>query len=442
MDATVPLSRGNALWKHTNQRCKRAQIFVKSANVSKKAATPKRVAYLINQYPKVSHTFIRREILALERQGIAVDRIALRGWDDQTIVDQADIEEREKTRYVQKNGTVSLLKELAEMAFRRPRPFFTALAAALRLSRNAVRPLPYHLIYLAQACRVWRWMDGAEIAHLHAHFGTNPAEIAYLVHKLGGPNYSFTIHGQDEIEGAKQLHFPAKVGAAKFVVAISAYCRSQILREIPHETWNKMHVVHCGLTQDYFASAPASFPDPAVFLAVGRLSPEKGHLILLEAFAQVRRNHPATRLVFAGDGPMRADLERHMGVLGLQDAVEITGWVDAERIQSELSKSTALVQPSFIEGLPVVIMEAMAMRRPVISTYVAGIPELVLPGKTGWLVPAGDVSALSDAMEQAISADLETITRLGEVGHARARDRHLINVEAAKLADLIFEQAT
>ena len=395
-----------------------------------------RVAYLINQYPKVSHTFIRREILALERQGIIVDRIALRGWDDDTLVDAEDLTEREKTRYVQKDGVAALIGETARMAVQRPAKFLSALGRAISMSRGAVRPLPYHLIYLAQACRIARWLEASDATHLHAHFGTNPAEIAHLVRCLGGPEYSFTIHGQDEIEGAKGLHFPAKIGASKFTVAISAYCRSQILREIPHQDWDKLKIVHCGLDPAYFTSDTPELPDKVRFLSVGRLSPEKGHLILLDAFAAFRNTHPEAQLVFAGDGPMRQELEARIAALGIGDAIEITGWVDAARIEAELANTTALVQPSFIEGLPVVIMEAMAKKRAVISTYVAGIPELVVPEKTGWLVPAGDVAGLSAAMHKVASADAETLIDMGEAGQIRARDRHLIDTEAAKLAAL------
>ncbi len=394
-----------------------------------------RVAYLVNQYPKVSHTFIRREILALEKQGITVDRYALRGWQDSSLVDAEDLSELEKTRFVQKGGIGGLILETLGLALRRPVPFLKSLAAALAMSRKAVRPWPYHLAYFAQACRLSRWIEESGATHLHAHFGTNPAEIAYLVRKLGGPAYSFTIHGQDEIEGAKHLHFPEKVGAAKFVVAISAYCRSQILREIPHRDWERLKVVHCGLDDSYFDDGVVSLENTAHFLTVGRLSPEKGHLVLLDAFAALRATHPQAKLTCAGDGPMREEITARIAALGLNDAIEITGWVDAARIRSELDKATALVQPSFIEGLPVVIMEAMARKRPVISTYVAGIPELVT-AETGWLVPAGEITALAVALRDCLDTPDDRLREMGLSGQVRARERHSVAREAKKLAHL------
>jgi glycosyltransferase involved in cell wall biosynthesis len=408
-----------------------------SAHSALSAPDHRCVAYLTNQYPAVSHTFIRREILALERLGIEVRRFAMRGWDA-PLADAEDHAEREKTRYAQQDGIGALLADMLRTAITRPRRFYHALGAAVSMSRNGVRPLPYHLMYLAQACRLERWCAEAGIMHLHAHFGTNSAEVALLVHLLGGPEYSFTIHGQDEIEGAKGLAFPAKVGGSKFTVAVSAYCRSQILRELPHDDWPKLKVIHCGLDAGYFSDVRIPLPETPVFLCVARLSPEKGHLLLLDAFARLRADHPEARLVFAGDGPMREELEARIHALELTGAVDITGWVDAARIKAELAGSTALVQPSFIEGLPVVIMEAMARRRVVISTYVAGIPELVLPDKTGWLVPAGDPDALETALRKAISTDSETLLQMGDVGHDRVKERHLVDREAAKLAALFF----
>ena len=399
------------------------------------SSPPLHVAYLVNLYPAVSHTFIRREILALEAQGVAVDRISVRGWDD-PLVDAEDIAERAKTRYVLKDGMGGLLRDLFRTATKTPGPFFKALKATLQMSRNAIRPLPYHLIWLAEACRIKLWMEESGATHIHAHFGTNPTEIARLVHLLGGQSYSFTIHGQNELDGAKRLHFDKKVGDAAFAVAVSGYCRSQIMRHVPHVHWSKMKVVHCGLDAGYFSDDVPAFPDRLRFLSVARLSPEKGHLLLLEAFAKLRVDHPTAQLVLAGDGPMRAEIDREIARLGLSDAVEITGWVDADRVKAELERATALVQPSFIEGLPVVIMEAMARGRPVISTYVSGIPELVLPGQTGWLVPAGDTQALEAAMSALAATETARLADMGATSIARAKDRHSVDTEATKLKAL------
>ena len=404
------------------------------------AGSGQRIAYLVNQYPAVSHTFIRREIRAMERRGIHVDRLALRGWDA-TLVEAEDIEERDRTRYTQKDGIAALIAAVARTALARPGRFLRALGLAVAMSRNAVRPWPYHLVYLAQACRIRAWLAETGAVHLHAHFGTNPAEIALLTRVLGGPPFSFTIHGRNETDGAARLHFDRKVAGAAFVAAISDFTRSQMLREIAPSLWPKVRVVHCGLTDDFFPGTVPPPPDTPVFLTIGRLSPEKGHLILLDAFAAVLEACPGARLVIAGDGDMRPAIEARIAALGIAGAVEMTGWIDAAEVRRRLGAATALVQPSFIEGLPVVIMEAMAMQRAVISTYVAGIPELVVPDRTGWLVPAGNIEALAGAMRQAAGADAGRLAAMGLAARDRVRDRHHIDREAGRLARLIFGAA-
>jgi glycosyltransferase involved in cell wall biosynthesis len=394
------------------------------------------VAYLVNQYPKVSHTFIRREILALERQGVDVLRYALRGWDAE-VVDPADRLERERTQYVLRRGVLPLAGALLGNFLRRPAASFRALRAACAMSRRSTRPLPYHLIWLAHAAMLRNWLAGTSVTHLHAHFGTNSADVAYLLRLLGGPAYSFTVHGADETDNAAHINLARKVGEADFVCAVSAYTRSQILRHIDIGDWPKVHVVRCGLGDDFFTDMPAPLPAHPVFLCIARLSDEKGHLILLEAFARVVEAHPDCRLILAGDGERRALLEARIAALKLGDHVAITGWIDSAEVRRLITESTVLVQPSLMEGLPVVIMEAMAQYRPVISTYIAGIPELVEPGRTGWLVPAGDAAPLADAMEAALASPHATLERMGRVAAERVRARHSIDTEAAKLASLI-----
>lgn len=391
-----------------------------------------RIAYLTNQYPMVSHTFIRREILELERQGAEVDRFALRGWDAE-IVDPQDRIERGKTRYTLKDGALPLARSMARCLRRSPVKFWQALKAAMSMSRNSIRPWPYHLIYLAQACRIRDWLEERPADHLHAHFGTNPAEIALLVHLLGGPGYSFTIHGMDEADNARQLAFDRKVGQARFVATISAFTRSQLMRHVPPELWPKIKVVHCGLAPEAFAETPEPATDSPHFLCIGRLSPEKGHLILLDAFADVLKGCADARLVLAGDGVLRGGIEARLDALGIAASVRITGWISSEQVFEEIAACHTLVQPSFIEGLPVVIMEAMARGRPVISTYVAGIPELVRPGETGWLVPAGNAEDLAAAMRASLAASPEDRARMGAKAVSRVRDRHSIETEVVKL---------
>ncbi|MBV4491496.1 glycosyltransferase family 4 protein [Pseudomonas oryzicola] len=392
-----------------------------------------RIAYFINQYPKVSHSFIRREILALERQGLTVQRIALRGWDAE-LQDAEDATERGNTRYVLQSGMRGLLKPTWQVLCRQPRQFFRALWLAMRLGLRADRPWPYHMIYLAEACQVLQWLQAGEAQHVHAHFGTNSTEVVMLAHVLGGPAYSFTVHGPEEFDKPQFLHLGEKVRRAAFVVAVSSYGRSQLYRWVAHDHWAKVKVVHCGLERSFHEVAPASVPAALRLVCVGRLCEQKGQLLLLEAARILAARPICFELVLAGDGDMRGQIEALIARYGLQQYVRITGWISGAQVRGEILAARALVLPSFAEGLPVVIMEAMALRRPVLTTYVAGIPELVQPGENGWLFPAGAVDELATAMAECLAQPVEVLQRMGEAARQRVLQRHDIDTEAARLA--------
>jgi colanic acid/amylovoran biosynthesis glycosyltransferase len=399
-----------------------------------------RVAYFVNQYPKVSHTFIRREIAALERQGVTVDRIALRGWDAE-VKDAQDVAERERTQYVLRGSLAGLAAAGLWRLVRHPARAWAALGLAWRMARRAERSLPWHLVYLLEACRVATWLERSGAQHVHAHFGTNSTEVVMLAHALGGPGYSFTAHGPEEFDKPEFLGMARKIAHASFVVAISSFGRSQLCRWVPAAQWPKIRVVHCGLEPDFFAAAGQIRPAPVPRLVcVGRLCEQKGQLLLVAATAILARRGVAIELVLAGDGEMRADIEAAIAAANLQAHVRITGWIGSEQVRDELLAARALVLPSFAEGLPVVIMEAMAIGRPVISTYVAGIPELVRDGVDGWLVPAGDVEALADAMHACLDTPPDRLEAMGRSAHERVQARHAIDVEAGRLRTM-FETA-
>ena len=398
-----------------------------------------RIAYFINQYPKVSHSFIRREILALERNGFEVQRIALRGWDD-GLVDEEDLRERERTRYVLQDGLKGLVVPVLQALLNRPSRFFAALVLALRMGRRADRAWPYHLVYLAEACRLLPWLRGFGASHVHAHFGTNSAEVVMLAQALGGPAYSFTVHGPEEFDKPQFIHLGEKVRRAAFVVAISSYGRSQLFRWVDHAHWPKVQVVHCGLERAFHDVPPVAMPAAPRLVCVGRLCEQKGQLLLMQAANLLAEQGQAFEIVLAGDGEMRAEIEALIERYGLQGRVRITGWISSEQVRAEILAARALVLPSFAEGLPVVIMEAMALRRPVLTTYVAGIPELVRQGENGWLFPAGAVEELTAALADCLAQPPEVLQRMGEAAYSRVLERHAIDTEAAKLAELFRAQ--
>ena len=161
-----------------------------------------------------------------------------------------------------------------------------------------------------------------------------------------------------------------------------------------------------------------------------------GQLVLVDAVSRLKAKGLKVELVLAGDGPMRAPIEAMVARYGLNGSVRITGWISSAQVREEILGARAMVLPSFVEGLPVSIMEAMSLRRPVIATYVAGVPELVLNGATGWLVPAGSVSDLAAAIEECVSIPATKLQSMGDSAYARVVERHSIDIEAAKLARL------
>jgi glycosyltransferase involved in cell wall biosynthesis len=415
-----------------------------AASAAAPAATgtaPIAVAYLVNQYPAVSHSFIRREIAALEAQGITVERFSIRP-PPAALVDPADIAEQRKTRVLLRAGAVGLLGALAAAAVRAPGAFARSLRAALRMGGRSDRGRLRHVIYLAEACLlVGLLRRSPAVRHLHAHFGTNSAAVAMLARMLGGPSYSFTVHGPEEFDHPVELSLPDKIAHADAVVAVSDFGRSQLYRWIPHTSWPKVHVVRCGVDAAFLAAGPQPIADNRRLVCVGRLAEQKGQLLILDALAALDAEGVKVELVLAGDGPMRAEIERRLRDLGIDGSVRITGWMSNDDVRRELLGARALLLPSFAEGLPVVLMEALALGRPAITTYVAGIPELVEDGVSGWLIPAGSVDALARAIRRALDTPVEELARMGRAGAGAAGARHDAHREAGRLAALFREVA-
>jgi glycosyltransferase involved in cell wall biosynthesis len=391
-----------------------------------------KVAYLVNGYPRTSHSFIRREIKALEALGVEVLRFSQRPLDEPLVTD-IDREELARTRVVLSAGAAAHARALIVAAVRRPFSFGRALLTAVRLGWRSERGLLRHLAYLAEAAVLARWLEGTGVSHLHAHFGSTPTTVALLCAALGGPPFSFTIHGFNEYE-----HAPEKVARAAFVLAISSFGKAQLYHRVAPSEWPKIHEVHCGVEDELLVAAPTPVPDAPRLVCVGRLHAVKGHLVLLEAAARLIAEGIRLELLLAGDGPLRPVIADEVRRRGLDRCVRMLGWTSAEQVRDAIVASRALVLPSFTEGLPVVLMEALALGRPVIASTLSGIPELVVPGTNGWLVPAASVDGLVVAMREALEAPPVRLAAMGRAGAALVRDRHDPRREARKLLALLL----
>lgn len=393
------------------------------------------IAYLVNQYPKVSHSFIRREIAGIEACGLPVARFSIRSKGSE-LVDEVDKLEQELTQVVLGIGKVGLLVALLRVAVTKPAHFLSTLWLMLQVGWNSERGILRHFAYLAEACVLLGWFSDLGIAHVHAHFGTNSTTVAMLCHALGGPPYSFTVHGPEEFDKAEAIALTEKIKRSAFVVGVSSFGKSQLYRWCEHEQWSKIHVVHCGVDDLFLTQAPTPIPDQPRLVCVGRLCEQKGHLILIEAASRLAAEGLPFKLILVGDGPLRTQIETQIAQRNLQDHIEITGWASNPEVQQQILASRAMVLPSFAEGLPVVIMEALALSRPVISTYIAGIPELVEPGVCGWLVPPGSVESLTEVMRKALQLPVEKLEQMGRVGALRVAKQHNAAIEASQLATL------
>ncbi len=395
-----------------------------------------KIAYLVHYYPKVSHSFVRREIAALEEMGMEIERFSIRSCVPE-LVDRADLAELERTKVILDTSKIILLRNLLQVAFTQPIVFLKAFWLTCKIGWGSDRGLLRNLIYLVEACSLVKWFKNANISHLHAHFGINPAAVAMLCRVLGGPSYSFTVHGPKEFDSATGLALGEKIKRAKFVVAISSFGKSQLYRWCDRADWSKIHVVRCGLDRMFLNTGYSSITQQPKLVCVGRLCEQKGQLLLVEAAARLAQEGLDFKLVLVGDGSLRDEIESAIARLKIEDKIEITGWASNEEVQKYILASRAMVLPSFAEGLPVVIMEALALGRPVISTYVAGIPELIEPGVCGWLVSAGSIEALTAKMRTALQLPVEELEQMGKVGMERVAKYHDVKQEAFKLATLI-----
>ena len=398
-----------------------------------------KLAYLVNTYPRASHTFIRREIQALERIAVPVHRFAMRS-DRDALIDAGDIAEDFRTEHVLELGLIRLIGTALGWMLTHPASTVAAVLQAWACgARGAGGPAGTggrlrHMIYLIEAAYIARRCKDMGIAHLHAHFGTNSATVALLARSLAGPQFSFTVHGPEEFDAPLALSLRQKIEGAAFVVAISSFGRSQLCRWVAPSHWDKIKVVHCGIEPDRFP-LPVPLPMGGPHLvAVGRFSAQKGFGLLIEAMAIAAPSLPDLRLTLVGDGELRNQINGLIDKFGLGPRITLTGWQDEAGVRRSLDAAQALILPSFAEGLPMVLMEAMANGRPVIATAIAGVPELV-NRDAGWTVPAGDAMALATAIHALSQMPPERLAEMGQAARARVFERHDIDHLASALAN-------
>ena len=382
-----------------------------------------RIAYLTGRYPATSHTFITREVLALRAQGTAVDTFSIWATDAADLLSAQDHDEARATFNVLPLRPLRTLRAHLRAIRASPAAYLRAGLRALTLGRPGLRGRVLGVSWLVEAVILWDELDRRGIRHVHVHLnGTAPSVALVLttfaneVHRGGEPwSWSMTVHGSSEFFDVYGERLADKVRSARFVICVSDFTRSQLMALVDEREWAKLRIVHCGVDPDLFAPDGRGDTEWFEILIVARLTQGKGHAVLLEALADLSARGIDVRLTVVGDGPKRADLEKLAVELGVSGRTVFAGAVAQEAIREHYRRAALFCLPSFAEGVPVVLMEAMAMCLPVVATDVMGVKELVSDEESGLLVRPGRPDLLADAIAR-LALDPALRRRMGAVG--------------------------
>lgn len=398
-----------------------------------------RIAYLASLYPYASDTYVRNEVETLRIKGFEVKTFAVRRPPDSWLVDPKIQAEAQRTQYVLSGAVPRLI-----IAF-----FLTALTKPIRLIQsfhlvwrshspgllNRVR----QFIYVCEGALLSRLLVRSRIEHLHNHVAENSATVAMIASQLSGIPFSMTVHGPGIFYHPRAWGLAEKIQRSSFTACITEFCRSQCMVFTDPKYWKRLVVIRCGLLDEFLVSSPMPIGDSPNFVCIGRLCAEKGHMLLLEAVRRLVAKGIDIELTIIGDGPLRKELEEFSNRWNLTHKVRFLGWQSTSTVREHINSSRGLILASFAEGLPIVIMEALAMARPVITSWITGIPELVEHRKNGWLIPAGSIDSLETAIREALSTPVEELWAMGMAGRERVLRMHSAAVEADKLAKLFRE---
>jgi glycosyltransferase involved in cell wall biosynthesis len=375
------------------------------------------VAYLMSHYPAISHAFLVREIEHVRADGIDLETLSIHRTESGDLLAEADRRAAATTVSVLPTTFGRLLRAHLGALLRSPRRYVATLALALSTGAPGARERLWHLFYFAEAMLLLRHCRRAGIAHIHAQFADSATDVAMLVtHYRRGQridglecSWSLSVHGSAEFYEISRHALATKLAHARFAVAISDFGRSQLMRLTPSDRWPHIHVVRCGVDLQVYvppAGHTTSSGDPEI-LFVGRLLHSKGLPLLFDAMTELDRRGLKVRAMIVGDGPARQEFEGAARQLGLGGRVSFLGAVGQDGIRELYADADIFCLPSFAEGIPVVVMEAMAMGLPVVTTRIMGIPELVDDGTDGLLVPPGRVDPLVEALERLLRSPEE-----------------------------------
>ncbi len=392
-----------------------------------------KIAYITSIYPRATDTFVRTEVEILRQNGFDVHTFSARKTPDQHTKLEVLRNEINNTTYLLDGNTLKLLVATVVYFFRSPGKWFETLKMSWRSGKQGFKNRIRQIAYFLEACYFAQQLEAKKIDHIHNHTPMNSGVISMLASNLTEIPFSMTVHGPGIFFEPNNWGLGDMINRTSFTACITDFCRSQCMIFAPPECWDRLKIVHCGLKRDFLDTPFTPLPDKHRFVCIGRFCPEKGQVQVVEATKVLRDEGHNFEVVLVGDGDLRPQIEEKIEEYQLQDHVTLTGWMDSSEVREEILKSRALLMPSFAEGLPVTIMESLSLCRPVITTRIAGIPELVREGESGWITTAGSASELHEAMREALNCPTETMEAMGKNGRELVLEHHNAETEVAKL---------
>ncbi len=394
-----------------------------------------RIAYMTGEYPRISDTFIQREIAALRKLGVHIETISIRRTANSQHVGPEQRAEFQRTYSILPASPARIVAAHFSFLMRSPGKWFSTLFLAWKTKGLGFKALFHQLAYFVEAALVAKFIQKRKLTHLHNHFANSSATVAMLASAMGDFSFSFTIHGPAIFFEPQRWRIDAKCQQALFILCISHYCRSQAMIWAPQKVWQHLHIVHCGVAPVIYQQRNHSETGKKL-LFVGRLASVKGLPVLLDVMNLLIMKYPKLVLTIVGDGPNRGILEEQTNQLGLKNNIHFIGPVSQAEVANNLANTDVFVLPSFAEGVPVVLMEAMASSVPVVATQIAGISELVEEGISGYLVPPGDQKLLADRISNLL-ANSELRKQMGQSGREKVKEEFNTRIEANRILTIL-----
>jgi glycosyltransferase involved in cell wall biosynthesis len=394
-----------------------------------------KLGYLISQYPALSHTFVLHEVRALRRQGLEVHVVSVRRCDRPTAqLSAEEAQEAQRTFSVLGAGGLHAIIANVRILCRHPLGYFRGLLHSWALSRGTPKLLLLYTGYFLEAVVAGDYFERQQVRNIHTHFSST---VLLILARIFRVRYSLTVHGSGEFVDVVGFHLAEKVAGATFVATVSQYGMSQVLNASDPTHWHKVVVLPLGVDVEAFRPRrvlPRDLAEPYRLLSVGRLSAPKGYPLLIESVLLLRGRGRSVRLTLVGEGPERATLEKLIAVRDLGDCVRLAGACNHDRLADYYESSDAFVLSSFLEGVPVVLMEAMAMGLPCVATWITGIPEIIERDVEGLLVPPANASAIADAVER-LMEDPEAARQLAAAARRKVLAKYHLERNVERLAE-------